>query len=600
MNTSKNMKGYTQDVLDAFKRSRKQLLRMSLISLGITFLSLAVVGTKLFYPFHVIVGVGLYLLSFLPLARRVYLGRKTWQTYHGYAFTAQFFKKEKKRLVAGVLVVSLVAVFLYVRPMDARPFADMSDGEVQTLVQDHLYTAVVAMDYLESTGNELLAVLKKDGDDANRAEEIEHTFLTFLDAVMFSESLTDTHRYFASLPYRLWDERVQSFLISYSLYAKKYELVHRLMDEVAGSEFEKKVLNQHVPTFARSGVYNEMVVRYYALKTRFRLVGGYVYLVLFVGTPKGGENPSDLLAHKAHESAGYLRTHTPTTLARSGVVFTDHVERQMFESWFPVQKGVATAMGRAILTTRGKEGFITDAQALAMQEVMRPGDIMLQRRNWHLSNVGIPGFWTHSALYTGDLATMDEYFASEFPYEGFDTFSSLIKERYPEVYAQYTAHDAYGYAPTVIEAIEQGVVMQSVPVSANADYVVVLRPSLSSRDILYALEKTFAHVGKPYDFNFDFDTRDALVCSELVYDVYFPRGEEKQGLRFETSVVNGRKIVSPMDMAYKYAHERNESSAELSFVYFLRGSEDTQTAHVAEEQDFVESLTWSKFSFLQP
>ncbi|MBP9750109.1 MAG: hypothetical protein KBD21_05265 [Candidatus Pacebacteria bacterium] len=583
----------------AFTRSRKHLLRLSLESIALTFACLAVVGTKLFYPFHMVIGIGLYILSFIPIVWRLYLGRKTWKKYRAYTFTETFFKKEKKRLVFGTLLVCGVAIFLYARPLDARPFAHLADEEVRVLIQDDLYRGVQAMDYLESSGNVLLSVLAEQDEDVNRAERIDQAFNEFLQAVIFSESLTETHRYFASMPYRLWHERILSFLLSYSLYVKKYELVHRIMNDVADSAFEKKVLNQFAPSVGHNGVYNEMVVRYYAPKTRVRLIGGYLYKRMFVHIPQGDACSECLLSKKADQSATYLRTHTVTTMLRSGGVVADHVEHEMFEQWFPVQKGAATAMGRAILTSRGKDGLIASDQIDVMEESMLPGDIMLQRRNWHVSNVGIPGFWTHSAIYTGDLATMEAYFASEFPYGEYDTFSAYFAERYPDVYAKYNTPDTQKGPLSVIEAIEQGVVLQSMSVSADADHVVVLRPLRTKRDVFLALEKAFAHVGKPYDFNFDFDTRDALVCSELVYDAYFPRPPEKAGLTFGTSLVNGRKIVSPMDMAHKYVDERESQEAELSFVYFLRGNEDLGVARVATEEEFLESITWSKFSFFQ-
>lgn len=587
-------------VLESFKKQRRKLIRLTLLSVGLTFLSLAIVGTQLLYPFHVVIGVSIYILSFIPFLRRVYLSRDTWRKYHAYKLTAGFVKRERRRFALALVGLVIVAVFLWLRPLDAQPFAGLSDEQVAALVRDDLYRSVTAMDYLETTGNELLSVLSRPESDSNQTEDIEVAFTDFLTAVAYSESLTEVHRYFASISYAYWDTRLESFLIANSLYAKKYEIVHRLMVAVGSSEHKKTALNQVVPAVGRGNLYNEMVVRYFEPKTRVRLTGGYLYQWFFIGDRPRTDAQFSLLRDKASGSYQYLRTNVSKTITHAPTVLTDAAEQRMFEAWFPIQKGVATAMGRAIISTRGKAGLITEEQARTMGEVMLPGDIMLQRRNWHVSNVGIPGFWTHSALYTGTLEEMDEYFASEFPYAGHDRMSAYLAAELPAVFAAYSQSDGAGDRPAVIEAIEPGVVVQTLPVSADADHVVVLRPTVGKRDKLLALLKAFTNMGKPYDFNFDFNTRDAMVCSELVYDAYFERLPEKQGLQFETSIVNGRPIVSPFDMATKYVAERHTAEAELLFVYFLRGDEAAGRAVVSDESTFVQSLAWSKFSFLQP
>lgn len=67
----------------------------------------------------------------------------------------------------------------------------------------------------------------------------------------------------------------------------------------------------------------------------------------------------------------------------------------------------------------------------------------------------------------------------------------------------------------------------------------------------------------------------------------------------KTSVVNGRKIVSPFDIAKKFVDERWNSNPELRFVYFLQSEEDVGKAKKGSEVEFLESVEWSKFSFLQ-
>lgn len=586
-------------VVEAFQKRRRQLIWLSLESFSLTLLSLAIVGVKLFYPFHVVIGGTVYVLSFVPLGYRVYLSRDTWRQYHAYKLTTGFLKRERWRLFFAVVLLVVVAIFLWLRPLDTNPYASLTDEAMVSLVRDDLYRAVTAMDYLESTGNELLTVLSKPEADSNQTEEITIAFSAFLEAVAYSESLTEVHRYFASIPYAYWNTRLDAFLIANSLYTKKYELVHRILIATAGSEYKEKALNQHSTQYGKGNIYNEMVFRFYEPKTRVRLSAAYYYQTLFIGETTRDDASFMLLRDKAYSSYEYLQTNFDETILAAPQVIENSVEQTLFTTWFPIQKGVATAMGRAIISTRGKDGLVTPEQALAMGEQMEPGDIMLQRRNWHISNVGIPGFWTHSALYTGDLATMDAYFASEFPYEGYESVSQYLKEKEPAVYAAMQVMDARGELPAVIEAIEPGVVVQTLVTSADADFVATLRPLLSKRDKLQALLKAFSHFGKPYDFNFDFHTRDTLVCSELVYDAYFERLPEKAGIQLETSIVNGRPIVSPFDIASKYVVELGTLDQELHFIYFLRGDEEKGSASVANERAFVESLGWGKFSFLQ-
>jgi len=383
------------------------------------------------------------------------------------------------------------------------------------------------------------------------------------------------------------------------LYVKKYELLHRVMVEASGSPYKKKILNQYVELYDRDDIYGEMVGRFYSPKTSLRIGAGWWYLKLFGDNDHEYGGEYEVLNVKAQEAHKYLLVNLDKTLFKTGEVVVDGAHNDMFNVWFPLQRSVANTMGHIIVSERGKTRLITDELIREMQSEMLPGDIMFQRRNWYLSNVGIPGFWTHAAFYTGTLSEMNDFFATEFPRDGYSDFEKYIENMYPEIYSEYTSVYEDGNQKSVMEAIEPGVVVRSLETSAHADFVVTLRPNLEKEDKLLALFKVFENYHKPYDYNFDFETRDALVCSELVYDAYFERLPDKKGLHFETTLVNGRKLVSPLDMAKKYKAEFGTAEAQFEFVYFIRSYENEGVAKSATQAEFLESVDWNKFSFLQ-
>lgn len=585
-------------LLSILAQKKRVLFVYSSLGLLTLVVGIAVIGIQILYPYHTLVALLPWSLAGVFLLHRVLLGKRLLEQMSTVKAAERFLRRESVKIKFGLGCLAIVLVVITVRPFGNDPFAEYRGEALREFIAKDAVLAAAAMDYLESTGNVVIEQLSQERTDTLAAEVTQKQFNEFLKAVQYSESLTNVHRYFDQLPYRYGEQRKMSFLISYSLYVKKYELLHRIATRV-DSEFERKILNEYMESVGRSGVYREMVERFYLPATRVRLSLGALYFHAF------GTLPNDsfggvygVLKEKAGGSYGYLVVNFDDTLYRSVHTITEAIRSRAADSWLPVQRTVANAMGRTILSERGHEKLITVPQIVEMRQVMEPGDIMLQRRNWHLSNVGIPGFWTHAALYTGSLTEMDRYFSAEFPYEGYDSFSELLQAQHPRVYELFKTRSGE-FERSVIEAIEPGVVAQSLEESAHADFVVVLRPNLDRAAKLVALLRAVEQVGKPYDYNFDFDTRDALVCSELIYDAYIHVEEEKEGIHFSTSMVSGRRIVSPLDIAKRFKAEYGQPDAALSFVYFIKGDEVSGTATPSDLRTFIDSVSWDKFSFSQ-
>ena len=241
-----------------------------------------------------------------------------------------------------------------------------------------------------------------------------------------------------------------------------------------------------------------------------------------------------------------------------------YLEQKVFDTWFPIQKEAATQVSYVRATDR--RYFISPRRAGECADRLQPGDILLQRREWHLTNLGIPGYWTHAALYLGSPAALEAFFAG-LPELGGGSVADYLAAQRPEAWAAMQEPDEHGDAMAVIEAIRPGVVLQSLEHSCGCDSFAAIRPRISRADKLAAVVEALAHLGKPYDYNFDFTSDNELVCSELIYKAF----HAIEDIDLEPETVNGRLLLSPNQMAIKFDEELGSDIQQLDFALFLDG-----------------------------
>src|SRR5205085_12343037 len=186
------------------------------------------------------------------------------------------------------------------------------------------------------------------------------------------------------------------------------------------------------------------------------------------------------------------------------------------EVFYRAQTFVATWIGDTkVREPHGGKALIQPAQVKELRVKLKPGDVMLERRNWFLSNAFLPGYWPHSALYVGTA----------------EDLRRLGLDRDPRILAHwkdFIERDDKGHERVIIEAVSEGVVFTALEHSVGeADAAAFLRPNISEDRIKEGIARAFSHAGKPYDFEFDFFSTDKLVCSELVFraydgDIHFP------------------------------------------------------------------------------
>jgi len=209
---------------------------------------------------------------------------------------------------------------------------------------------------------------------------------------------------------------------------------------------------------------------------------------------------------------------------------------------------------------------------------LKPGDIILERRNWYLSNAFLPGYWPHAAIYVGTTEDLEAL--------GLDRNKYLQKH-----WKAFSRDDYAGHRHVIIEAVSEGVLFSSLEHSlGQADSVAVLRPNLSEEQKKNAIVKAFSFAGRPYDFEFDFSTTDKLVCTEVVFRSY---GGNSGPIDFPVEEILGRPTMPVINLVEKFERERHTNHPQLQFVAFLEGDEVTGTSAVRNEEDFVKTLNLS-------
>jgi len=277
----------------------------------------------------------------------------------------------------------------------------------------------------------------------------------------------------------------------------------------------------------------------------------------------------------------------------------DVVKSLLFQRWFPLQKNMAEWAGDTRVAKPDRR-LISDAQLTELKGKLQPGDIILERRNWYLSNIGLPGFWPHAALYVGSQGQILKALNDEADVKVLlGDLNERFAKKYPKAWASLAHQDHGGHEHCVIEAVSEGVSSASLEHSCAADYVAVLRPRVVPLVRARAIERALAYWGRPYDFNFDFATDDEVVCSELVVKAY-EGGSEAPGLTLPYVELVGRRAVPPTELARLFRDQQGKPDAQLEFVYFLEGREAEKKAVVADAAAFAKTCERPKWDIVQP
>lgn len=131
-----------------------------------------------------------------------------------------------------------------------------------------------------------------------------------------------------------------------------------------------------------------------------------------------------------------------------------------------------------------------------VMNTLQPGDILVRGYKNYLDSYFIPGFFTHTGLYVGNVPNPDNVM--------------LLSAAKDEFYAEGEQ--------IVIHAMAEGVFMEDLLNFCRCDYLLILRSSEISQDnVNEVYNRALMSLGTPYDFRFDFSRYNNLSCTEFVY-----------------------------------------------------------------------------------
>jgi hypothetical protein len=287
--------------------------------------------------------------------------------------------------------------------------------------------------------------------------------------------------------------------------------------------------------------------------------------------------------------------------ANDPTLLSPDMRRQINSLWYVLLDhylalGVAERMSR-IKVLRPHRYLIQSEQIENLSHHLQPGDILLQRREWYLTNVGIPGFWTHAALFIGSPTQRNAF--SQYPevkdwleQMGADSMDNLIQQRYPDAYCgMQTPYHRDGRLPEVLEALSPGVILTSLHYSATCDSLAVLRPRLPPADRAAAVVRAMQYHGRPYDYTFDFMNDERLVCTEVIVKSYFPEAH-RPGLDLPLENIMGHLLTPANAFAQHFDISYGSDGQQMDLVFFLDGQEKEKLAIVSGVEAFRQ--TWKR------
>ena len=313
--------------------------------------------------------------------------------------------------------------------------------------------------------------------------------------------------------------------------------------------------------------------------------------------------------------------------------FSDNVKAALSEAkrhsvntYLTIQQFVATQIGDfRIKQTEDITNHKIDSEKVdQFHELLKPGDILIERRDWYSSNAFLPGYWPHGALYIG---TPEELVENDLLDDVVKELTAMAKEEKDLETAETQSVDGLTHADRmfalvedlkkggneklnsrqIMEAISEGVYHNTVDHSVGeASSVFALSPHVKPHEKAKAIAAAYFYEGREYDFNFDFETPNTLVCTEVIYRCYGGNASNAT-LRFPIITVMGRKTLPAHELARHFVQQVRNGEEKYDLVAWLDSDRINNSStleiykgnHKGEAfERFAETLNRSSITFI--
>jgi hypothetical protein len=356
-----------------------------------------------------------------------------------------------------------------------------------------------------------------------------------IDEMLHADGLVEIE---ADDPANTSPEKDQRFLIAFASALLLVDAARFIRSLADGRPVVRKKLNEPVPSFGLDGgTYDSVQKSLLSARKGLRLLQARDYFRRNQRRLRSAASASDtadamrgvleIIEHHARRINvpwfRFLFLKCGTTWDR----FLRRVGRRLYQRSVYNLQQFGSEMVADVYVRPGHQPQLDPHVKSQLLEHLRPGDVLIVRKQFALTNYFLPGFWPHAALYLGELDDLQRLGMPG---------NEQVDRRWKQM------HRIGGHL--VLEAMKDGVRLRSIASAFAVDSIVVVRPALDEADVGRALARVMKHEGKSYDFDFDFGRSDRLVCTEVVYRAYDGIGP----IQFSLKQRAGRPTLSGADI----------------------------------------------------